>query len=574
VPLFSARVHSGMQPSRPIDGTGVLQSHQDFALARDAWFRGDFTGCLALLGGASNGSDLPQREAMLLRCRALLRLHRAQEVIDLLEPMLTTFVGIDEACTARMLHATAVARALNLDRALALLADVATSARTLDAHHAIRAEIEYRIANVYWLKREHDAVLRHAIEAEKGRADVISVRAASLRGFVALARQRYRAALKLFKWSYQAYLQCKQKDRDLLEQIVFQIVVLEVALQSADVAATHSIPPEIEADLRAEPKDRLPGVSRTQIASFDSWLYAFEGERDKAYERARLANRFAPSFAWLVWSLANQAKLALAFGDLRFARVVAADAMDLAGSMDWDATTDDERVGLLFLAEALSVTDSSMAERALQRYDHIASEMDRSRLFHDDLRLWILETFVRGLIHKAKNEMEAARTAFWSVHLAAQRVGILWRSALALIELDSISPTDSGEHYLQTATKIIAENFPRSFLSRRVGPWIHSETDLVAAKLPRQPRQVLRHTLTGKNPKEIAAAMALSEDTIKGYMKTLFRAFSVNSTPQLLVECYRRGLGSPSWWDRVERAGPADIPGEMETCRIRGQSAL
>jgi DNA-binding CsgD family transcriptional regulator len=76
----------------------------------------------------------------------------------------------------------------------------------------------------------------------------------------------------------------------------------------------------------------------------------------------------------------------------------------------------------------------------------------------------------------------------------------------------------------------------------------------VASKLSRQPRQVLRHVLTGKNPKEIAAAMALSESTVKGYMKTLFRTFAVNSTSRLLVACYERGIGSPSWWDALEEA--------------------
>ncbi len=43
----------------------------------------------------------------MLRSRVLLRLHRHAEVVELLGPALKTFVGVDEECTARMLHAVA-----------------------------------------------------------------------------------------------------------------------------------------------------------------------------------------------------------------------------------------------------------------------------------------------------------------------------------------------------------------------------------------------------------------------------------------------------------------------------------
>lgn len=80
------------------------------------------------------------------------------------------------------------------------------------------------------------------------------------------------------------------------------------------------------------------------------------------------------------------------------------------------------------------------------------------------------------------------------------------------------------------------------------------------------------YVLTGRNPKEIAARMRLSEDTVKGYMKTLFRAFAVNSTPQLLVACYDRGIGSPSWWNVLDEAGvtsSAERSKQQPTSRAR-----
>jgi DNA-binding CsgD family transcriptional regulator len=233
---------------------------------------------------------------------------------------------------------------------------------------------------------------------------------------------------------------------------------------------------------------------------------------------------------------------------------LALEALEISERVDWNATDDEERVAMLHLAEILALTDPSQAVRVLRRYDRLTTKVDRTLLMHDDVRLWILETFVRALVHRIRGEIEQACEAFQGVRLQAQRVGIRWREALALIELDSIrsESADHGDRPLQLAAVLVREHFPRSFLARRVGRWSQAMVDPIAAKLAPQPRQVLRHVLTGKNPKEIAATMALSEDTVKGYMKTLFRAFSVNSTPQLLVACYERGIGSPSWWDALD----------------------
>ena len=44
----------------------------------------------------------------------------------------------------------------------------------------------------------------------------------------------------------------------------------------------------------------------------------------------------------------------------------------------------------------------------------------------------------------------------------------------------------------------------------------------IASRLRAQPRQVMRHFLTGKSAKEVASLMDLSEDTVKGYIKALF----------------------------------------------------
>jgi len=559
-----------MQPIGIDVGSGVL-TPSFLTVAREAYFRGDFELCTDALERATPLSPVERREASLLWARAQYRTLRFSEIVAFLGPILGTFVTVDEVCTAKMLHATSVARSKgpgNLDRGLSLLEALAVAAKELGAHRAIQGEIAYMLAFVHWMKRDYSAVLRYALIAERSDADVISVRATSLRGYVALAAERYPEALELFRFAHRAYRACRERDADLVLRIIVQIAALEVTLRSATIAGTHALADgggRYVDDAAAE----VPGVFRMEIAALDAWLYAFDGDRKKAYRKVRVAERLAPNDAWRVWALANRAQISAALGDADWAAEYAAEALEISRRIDWNATDDEERVGLLHLTEILAVTDPPQAVQVLRRYDRLTTKVDRALLMHDDVRLWILETFVRALVHRNRGEIEQAREALQRVRLEAQRVGIRWREALALIELDAIhsEPLEHSERPLQLATALVREHFPRSFLARRLGRWFQAAVDPIAAKLAPRPRQVLRHVLTGKNPKEIAAVMALSEDTVKGYTKTLFRAFSVNSTPQLLVTCYQRGIGSPSWWDALDES-------EAIAARARGHSRV
>ena len=88
-------------------------------------------------------------------------------------------------------------------------------------------------------------------------------------------------------------------------------------------------------------------------------------------------------------------------------------------------------------------------------------------MHHEDVRLWILETFVRGLVHRIRGEYDEAFEAFKDVRASAQRVGIVWRAALALIEIDATPVGGRRDFYLEMAARMVREHFPRSFLARR-----------------------------------------------------------------------------------------------------------
>lgn len=549
-----------------------------FAGARDAFYRGDFDTCLEQLGRLDSPSPAERCEATLLRARTWIRTQRFGEVVALLGPVLDSFVTVDEACTARMLHAAAVSRTPdNLERGRALLEEVAAAAETLRAHRAIRGEIAYMLAFVHWMKREYRLVLEYALAAEKARADVISVRAASLRGYVAEANERYPEALRLFRSALDSYRSCRERDADLVERIVVQIAALETALRSAAIPGTHALPPEI-GRVGGGTAATVPGVFRMETAALDAWLFAFDGDRRGAYRSVRLAHALAPDDRWRVWALAHRAKVSAAFDDHAWAAEFAAEARELSEDLDWNATDGEERLGLLHLAEALAQTDPLAALQVFERYEALTSRPDRALLLHHDVRLWILEEFVRGLVLRVRGDTVEAWRAFKGVHEQAKRVGLLWRATQALIELDAtpVAGRPRGDCYLQTAALLVRENFPHSFLARRLGRWALVPHDPVAAGLARQPREVLRELLAGKNPKEIAAELSLSADTVKHYVKTLFAAFGVHSTPQLIVACYRRGIGDPSWWSRLDGPNPLPIAGERAleaTGRLSGRTA-
>ncbi len=526
--------------SRAPDPASVLAS------ARDAWFRGDFETCLTILDDAATITDEGEhREAILLRARALLRLRRASEALELLGPVLRTFRGVDEVCTARMLHGEAVARAEDVDRGIKLLHELYNASDALSAHRAVRGEMAYKLAFAYWMKREHRNTLQYALIAEAANADIISVRAAFLRGFVAAACEHYAEALALFKSALEKYRTCRERDQDLIELIVVQVAAFEVNLRSATVHGTHALPPH--AGTRIVALDE-PGVSRMQLASLDSWLYAFDGNCDQAFELARLAEHLAPTPAWHVWALANRAHIKAAFDKLDAAREFGADAAELAATIDWDAYPGEERMALLLLAQTLAITDPERAVKVLGTYDELTTDLDRSMMLKDDVRLWIVETHVRGLVHRIRGQYGEAFEAFEGVRAAAQRVGILWRAALALIEIDATPVGGRGDFHLETAARIVHEHFPRSFLANRLGRWNAVYRDSIAARLAPLERKVLRHVLEARSQKEIASALGLTPDTVSYYVKTLLRKFEVRSTLELAVTCYRRGLGSPSWW--------------------------
>jgi DNA-binding NarL/FixJ family response regulator len=522
---------------------GTLPSSAVLDEARSAWSRGDFIGCLARLDGvrSTRAGAAAWVEARLLQARSFYRLRRYRETIALLEPILSVFADGDESCTARMLFGSSIARSGDVDRGLAILDAAAADAEARDVHRAIRAEIAHARALAHWTRREHDETERLARIAETAGADIISVRATQLRGFVALTQQRFVEALALFNLTLDAYWRCRQRDADLAEMTVHQIAVLELMLRSRDVRGTHAVP-----DRRRvrDPWDATPevaSVTRLQTYVFDAWLFAHDGDRDTAFRKMRRAEEMASAPAWRVWALAGRASMAAAFGELGSAREHAALGAELAQGVEWNATTGEERVGLLFLAETLVVTDLAAAIAALTAYDALVDPMDPDQAFSTDPRFHAMEDYVRGLVLRAEGQDAAANKLLASAAHRYEACGHLWRAVVARLALASTSPR--GGH-LEYARAIVTEHFPKSFLARRVG--VDALSDPVVGSLTPAQRDVLALLLEGFNAREIATQTGRAYNTVRVHIDRLREAFKASSIHALVVDCHRRGIVLPA----------------------------
>ena len=515
------------------------------AHARDAYRRGDFAAVYAATERALDPKE-PAGELHLLRARTLLRDQRPNEVEVLLAPHLSSFRDADSAATAALLYGTAVGRR-DTDAGLKLLIDAERAARRR-VHPAVRAEISYRRAHIHWLRGEMAEAERLARVTEAANVDVLAVRGTQLRGFVAVAEGRFKEALALFESARRAYGRCRDHDIELAMVVLQQIASLEQTLRCDDVPGTHHVRygrtiPRAAIGLGA------PSGWRVRLCIDDAWLFSLDGDAIRAYAKAREAERVAPTDAWRVRGLTTRAAIAAAFGEPAAARTFAVEARALASHVDWNATVDDERFGLLTLAEVFSGFDPAGASEILASFDSIQLPLAVTRILRGgDGRLRGWNAFVRASIARAHGEIALAAPLYATALEAFRSCGYRWREAQTLAALAEIPPAvrvDDIAAPLDEAVALVARHFPKAFLARRFEGWTRVYVDARARTLSPAQRDVLRWLLEGRTPREIAALKGRGYETIRSHVRALHRVFGTRAEHQLVAECARRGIVPP-----------------------------
>ena len=527
------------------DDRGRGASLATIANARDAYRRGDFTAVYASTERAADPHE-PAGELHLLRARALLREQRPVDVENLLAPHLTSFSDRDSAATAAMLYATAVSRR-DTNAGLALLLDTERAARRR-VHPSVRAEIAYLRAHMHWVRGEMAEAERFARITETANVDVLAVRATQLRGFVAVAQGRLADALALFESARRAYGRCREHDVDLAMAVLQQIAGLEQTLRCDVVPGTHGARQGRTIPRAAVGLGATSGW-RVRLCGDDAWLFALDGDAVRAYAKAREAERVAPTDAWRVRGLAYRAGIAAAFGELVAAQTFAVEARALAARVDWNATMDDERFGLLLLAEVFAVFDPTGASEILAAFDAIESPLAATRILRGgDARLRGWKAFVRASVARSQGDVAAAAALYGMALEAFRSCGYRWREVqtlAALADLPLAVRRDDVAAPLDEAVALVARHFPKAFLAHRFEGWTRVYVDARGRMLSPAQRDVLRWLLEGHTPREIAAIKGRGYETIRSHIRAIHRAFGTRAEHQLVAECARRGILPP-----------------------------
>lgn len=528
-----------------------------------AWSAGDYESALLRLdeADACEPAGEPRDEILILRARALYQMLRYGDMIDVLSPATTTLATFEANVTVRMLLGMALARSGNVSEGLRTLVDATRDAAGAGVSRAIQAELAHARGLTYWMCGDHEQALRFALAAEQADADVTSVRATQLRGFVAVSQRKFPEALRIFRTALDRYGRCRERYDALVEQTAFQVSSLELTLRSASEPGSHRSIGARGIPSPGPVPSSSTSPSYAQRMALDGWLHALDGDSVNALKLMRQAEHAAPTVAWRIWALAQRANVTLGFGEPRSAYDVAAQAQAFVRDVDWEATQGEERLALLTLAEVLASLAPADAPALLNRYDTLPP-ISRNYVLADDPRLQALELHVRGVVTRAAGDEVKARTLLADAACAWRAIGNLWRTALALIELDATvtvtgMPGSPRQRYapigfpLDTGAAIVREHFPRSFLARRIQGWLTAYDDAVAGTLAPHKRRVLGLVLAGLDNKQIAARLDLRYNSIRSYLADIHAEFGTHSDRELFAECLRQGITGPPTVNRA-----------------------
>ncbi len=192
--------------------------------ARKAWNAGDYQSTLLALDEVDQAEpeDEQQDEALILRARTLYQMLRYDDMIAILPLAIATLVTPEAVVTARMMLGMAVGRSGNISEGLGILEEAAHGAEGAGVSRTIRAEIAHARGLMYWLCRDYEQALRFALAAEGFDADVTSVRAMQLRGFVAVSQRNFPEALRIFRSAVERYGACRERYDALIDQTFFK----------------------------------------------------------------------------------------------------------------------------------------------------------------------------------------------------------------------------------------------------------------------------------------------------------------------------------------------------------------
>jgi DNA-binding CsgD family transcriptional regulator len=505
---------------RTIESAAALRASYEAAFG--LWKAGEYRACLDHLADAS---DL---RALVLRGRALLRLGRPREAIELLHEVQDSTHSTADGTAAQIVRAIAFARTRDHGSAQAIVEELHRQ-KGLDV--PARAEVARCATMIAWMRGDTADAEREVIGASLDPAPAARASYYQLRSWIAARREQYSEQARSLVLAAEVLLKAPGDDVGLLADIARTLATLNRDLPIPEVA------PIVE-----QLVSTIPWTADLAVAHFHAlrdlgWHHAPHGRYLPALRLAHEAERIAPTAAWRVLALLDRAQLARWASEPASSSASLFAALSLEPTIAWDRTDDEERTALLIAAEVCADVDALRAHALLERFEELAGGFAPRMVARSDRRLLAHRRQVAGAVQHALGNDRAAVESYRSAYVVFAEVGHRWRAAACAARLYRLT---SERSWLDLGASLIQDYAAGSIAHELTAAG--ADVDEAVRRLTPREREVLRGLLEGLRVARIAERLKISPHTAKHYATAVYRAFGVDSQSGLMAEAKRRRL--------------------------------
>jgi len=406
-------------------------------------------------------------------------------------------------------------------------------ARSCKPSQAVRGDIEFECALASYLAGSYELAWERLRPLRP--CDGISyARALGLRGWLNCAREDYRSAQTAFVEALKVLDESQSRDASLRAPLV-------VGLAMTTTELDHGQAERVVAEAAKVKWTTCLLREHVQTLLHIGLAYRRNSLPDDAMRTLLSAADVAPASGWAVIALAQCAALMFELDELVGTRGFVICARRVADDIEWDAIGGDQRLALLMLAEVLArLNDGVTAKQYLEMYRSCpAARSNRATTdFYQDGRMGIYVEHIGALTAAALGDTRGARVALGRVHRAWSSIGHRWRARETLTDINRIDPKRARKEYLAAADEIhrdsLIAGYAQGALNRRSAPTV-GRRERFALRYDLNPRMadILNLVVQGRSNKDIAAAVSLSERTVKNKVCQLYRVVGVTQPRQI-----------------------------------------
>lgn len=501
---------------------GVASSRDEFAEVESALERSQLTHAEELLSGLQ---DPAAPQALVLSGK----LHLLRD---------------DAPATIRMLSNQHFAdRRLQMQRALLLgaahsrvgeydAADEYFDAADEIAKHAgdaeALAEIAYRRGRRYGYAGDVERAREQLAAASQAPSPASTLRAMQLESFIYGLERRYAEQAGVLSRMLE---EIDPDDERYAMEAAFATFTLAVLARELHLPDAVRI---VERQLRACKWPAELNVQRFQALKALGWTYALRGDYFTAFRYLKKSMAYAPSAAWQAIAALDRAYLARCLNEERWSRQELSEAEDLAETVDWRSTRNEERVALLLLAELFAAIDAGRAAEYMATFRELGDfHVPQLQISHDN-RLQAQADYSAGVIQLALGNAKSGVKLMRESFAVYDAIGYDWRAGRCALRLFEATGEEqfariAGEKLRHYPKSWLADELRRQTIAKRPTP-----------VLPPMQQRVFEELCRGLSTAEIARNLGRSEYTIKNHIKLIFKAFGVKSRAALIAQVSRK----------------------------------